>query len=245
MDSKVTDSGLTEQLTKLSKLHADGVLTDGEFTALKEKLVAKSVDAQAERDPSARAPMAGATLFSNFYTHKDGVHTAGGVLLILAAIAGAFYLFWPTSEPTASTTVHADPLSDCVSALPTLMKLIVPPIDRDLSRATPDERAHPDVKHQLDDELEAVNKLSNATVDGWDPEIKKLTCSADFDKDIDALLKAIHDYPLMTPNDKANVTGSITAMMVGAGQMPGGMYHRRVRYTVQPTSTGGLVTLLQ
>jgi hypothetical protein len=69
MGSKVINNGLPEQLNKLGKLHADGVLTDGEFTALKEKLVARSIDAQAERDTNARAPMAGVTLFSNFYTH--------------------------------------------------------------------------------------------------------------------------------------------------------------------------------
>jgi hypothetical protein len=39
MKSKNTSDGLAEQLMKLSKLHADGALTDDEFKALKAKLI--------------------------------------------------------------------------------------------------------------------------------------------------------------------------------------------------------------
>ena len=41
MSSNPTSNGPAEQLAKLSKLHADGVLTDEEFKALKAKLIAE------------------------------------------------------------------------------------------------------------------------------------------------------------------------------------------------------------
>lgn len=40
MNSKITSDGLAEQLTKLSKLHTEGVLSADEFKALKAKLIA-------------------------------------------------------------------------------------------------------------------------------------------------------------------------------------------------------------
>jgi Short C-terminal domain len=54
MAAKANTDDLAEQLSKLAKMHADGVLTDDEFKALKKKLMEKSADFEGEKKPSTR-----------------------------------------------------------------------------------------------------------------------------------------------------------------------------------------------
>jgi hypothetical protein len=137
---------------------------------------------------------------------------------------------------SAVPVVHADPLGDCVAAIPTLQKIMLP---GDRSKVSPDQLAHFD---QLNAALMAARKLSNVTVDAWNSEIKKLTCSADLDVDGRAMLQAIHDTDLIPPDQKSLLSGSYVIPLPGNTQIVDP--HSRVRYTVQPTSTGSLVTIL-
>jgi hypothetical protein len=81
VDSKATSDDFIEQLNKLVKLHADGILTDEDFKALKAKLLFQ-MDSRKNGGGSIEAPknqQGGGThsdASNNFSSETDKVHHA-------------------------------------------------------------------------------------------------------------------------------------------------------------------------
>src|ERR1035441_9450406 len=65
MEPNSKNNALTEQLTKLSKLHADGVLSDEEFKALKAKLIAGITKAAVYTSAVAKAGLVKAAIIKD------------------------------------------------------------------------------------------------------------------------------------------------------------------------------------
>jgi Short C-terminal domain len=104
--------GVAEQLSKLAKLHADGVLTDDEFKALKKKLIVKSV--QAKHEPHSQP--AGIENENNDFTNQpllaqlqewsktNPVLAWGGVLIV--CVLGAFLIVSYNANRYSQTTTE-------------------------------------------------------------------------------------------------------------------------------------------